>query len=335
MTSFSQLIDDLLNRTLQIHPLTPSASPSAIQANTNNLETLRRILAHLETNHNIEQRSHNDNSSAGTGINDGDNGSDNGGVNDDIVNVEQARFEAIVANLDRTMLTIRGPAYFKEWVIRSFGKPSGKATEVEDLAFFELFTGHEGNWASQSFDFRSGILTLVIYRLRRFSLFIQLAITGTTSASPPKTTITTIIQPNNYCTPTMCPSPFLASMYKSHAPQALDIQASTSSACLFVAYVLRTIQALKFTITWNALGDQPGGKKHKSEYINAACMHSNQDLYRQRDLHAQSSAHYKKINSKINTRLKSFRREHSRVISVRKDLLCLYQHVSHILYMRI
>jgi hypothetical protein len=50
---YSALIDDLLDQTLVIEPVSPSASPGTVQAHNKNLSTteekLRKMLAHIET----------------------------------------------------------------------------------------------------------------------------------------------------------------------------------------------------------------------------------------------------------------------------------------------
>lgn len=113
--------------------------------------------------------------------------------------------------------------------------------------------------------------------------------------------------------------------------QALAEQAHTDESSDFVGYVLRTIQVLKFVIAWTSLDNEIGGKSWKTEYIEAACMHTNADLYRQRNLVGEGTVRYKELDKKVKKILKAFRKEHAGIIAARKDLLLLYRTVSVLL----
>ncbi|KAG6826717.1 hypothetical protein H0H92_014730 [Tricholoma furcatifolium] len=110
-----------------------------------------------------------------------------------------------------------------------------------------------------------------------------------------------------------------------YTEQILETLSIAHSANAFVCYVLRTIQILKFTITWTSRDTKPGGKSWKHDHIEEAFKHAERQLLAQCAAVGNQSARYQALNKQIQRCRKSYHNAHGKIISSRKDLLWLYR----------
>ncbi|KAG6883923.1 hypothetical protein C0993_002815 [Termitomyces sp. T159_Od127] len=114
-----------------------------------------------------------------------------------------------------------------------------------------------------------------------------------------------------------------------HTQQVLASLSTSQSGNNFVGYVLRTIQTLKFSIQWSDLNQQPRGKTIKSQYIIGAFNLEHQELYEKvSELYSknkQNNHEYKTLKKEYDRKLEKFRKDHARIIYIRKAILTLYQ----------
>ncbi|KAG6908235.1 hypothetical protein DXG01_005628 [Tephrocybe rancida] len=90
--------------------------------------------------------------------------------------------------------------------------------------------------------------------------------------------------------------------------QILDAHAMAQSGHEFVGY----------------LDDEPGGKTLKTEYLDAAFIHSGTDLFSRGATPGNKSTEYKNINKKLDRLGKTWRTAHSKFVTARRDPLRLY-----------
>jgi hypothetical protein len=95
----------------------------------------------------------------------------------------------------------------------------------------------------------------------------------------------------------------------------------------YIAYVLRLVVILKFTITWVRHDDQSTGKKWKSEYLDAALKIRRPELFTLRDQLGVGTDARKQAEKSISAASKSFRRANKDMIVNNRVLLQAYRRV--------
>ncbi|KAG6911021.1 hypothetical protein DXG01_005436 [Tephrocybe rancida] len=203
------------------------------------------------------------------------------------------RFDAIIQSLDVTREDLNFPVYFVRHLLDKETN-KGKLAVREDRGFRHLFVGYDGepeDWA----------------------------------------TVLAPLRPSNNTWEKICSDSLANDATKDEQEQllftdkTLSSMAVTDRASIYVAYVLRTVQLLKFTMAWKRVEGQARGKVWRSDYIEAAFKVSHADLHGRLQGLGNRSAEYKKLLKEYNSQLKAYRKGHSRVMVGRKDLYHLYQ----------
>ncbi|KAK0457416.1 uncharacterized protein EV420DRAFT_1643758 [Desarmillaria tabescens] len=109
----------------------------------------------------------------------------------------------------------------------------------------------------------------------------------------------------------------------------LESQSSVMSSESLLEYVIRTIEMFKFLAIWEETGD--GSRAWKTEFIEKQCWKKHPEQYARWES-ADGEAKEKEEKA-VKTILGKFRKDHSRMMTSKKQLLKLYRHFGAVILM--